>query len=95
MTRHLPSFAISLILLLLTGCGSLLPRTPSQAWKEGYNLGRSDTAKQQYWIAQNLQRDTRSEPRAKVSYVPIAVPATTNSAGVVTVPTTYKLRFEN
>ena len=97
MNKHPPSITSRLLVLilmsLLTGCGSI--RTPSKAWKDGYQLGRSDAVKQQYWIVQNQQRDPNHGPRPRVSYVPIAVPSATNSAGVITVPATYKLRFED
>ena len=98
MNKHPPSsvtprLAVLILISFLTGCGSI--RTPSKAWKDGYQLGRSDAVKQQYWIVQNQQRDQNRRPRPRISHVPIAVPSATNSAGVITVPATYKLRFED
>ena len=60
--------------------------------KTGYNLGRSDAVKQQYWMVQNLQKQPKT-PQAKVTDIPITIPGQTNN-GVTTVPHTETVRIE-
>jgi hypothetical protein len=60
--------------------------------KTGYNLGRSDAVKQQYWMVQNLQKQPKT-PQPKVTDLPITIPAETTN-GVTTVPHTETVRIE-
>ena len=63
-------------------------------YKAGYDLGRSDAVKQQYWMVQNLQKEANaSSPRGKVTDLPILIPAQTNN-GIATVPHTETIRIE-
>jgi hypothetical protein len=57
---------------------------------EGYQKGRSDAVKQQYWIIQNQQKHD-NQPEEKFRYVPIHVPGT-NTNGIQTVPSTHYIR---
>jgi hypothetical protein len=63
-------------------------------YKNGYNKGRSDAVKQQYWVVQNQQKTLKPVPQPKVTYLPITVGGGTNQLGVVTVPTTQTIRIE-
>jgi hypothetical protein len=76
------------LLAALTGCAST--RT---AYNKGYDRGRSDAVKQQYWIVQNLQKDGSSVRQPRVSYVPVTT-TYTGKDGAVTVPTTEYIRIE-
>jgi hypothetical protein len=60
--------------------------------KTGYYLGRSDAVKQQYWMAQNLQKQPKT-PQPKVIDLPITIPGQTTN-GVTTVPHTETVRIE-
>jgi hypothetical protein len=60
--------------------------------KTGYNLGRSDAVKQQYWLVQNLQKQPKA-PQPKVTELPITIPSQTAN-GVTTVPHTETVRIE-
>ena len=60
--------------------------------KTGYNLGRSDAVKQQYWMVQNLQKQPKN-PQPKVTDIPITIPGQTTN-GVTTVPHTETVRIE-
>jgi hypothetical protein len=60
--------------------------------KIGYDLGRSDAVKQQYWMVQNLQKQPKA-PQPKVTDLPILIPEQTNN-GVATVPHTETIRIE-
>ena len=60
--------------------------------KTGYNLGRSDAVKQQYWMVQNLQKQSKT-PQPKVTDIPVIIPAQTVN-GVATVPHTETVRIE-
>ncbi len=61
-------------------------------YTNGYQQGRSDAVKQQYWIVQNQQKQSKTPP-PQTSYLPITVPgATTN--GVTTLPRTEYIRVE-
>ena len=60
--------------------------------KTGYNLGRSDAVKQQYWMVQNLQKQSKT-PQPKVTDIPITIPGQTTN-GVTTVPHTETVRIE-
>lgn len=72
----------------LMGCAS-----PQKAYNAGYDRGRSDTVKQQYWITQNQQKTFPAQPEPKVTHVPITT-TYQNPDGTVTVPTTEYIRIE-
>ena len=65
----------------------------TNAYTAGYEKGRSDAVKQQYWILVNQQRQ-RSGGMENVSLYAIPVPEQTID-GVVLNPTTKYLRIEN
>jgi hypothetical protein len=60
--------------------------------KAGYNLGRSDAVKQQYWMVQNLQNQPKGSP-PRAADLPITIPAQTAN-GVTTVSHTETVRVE-
>ena len=60
--------------------------------KTGYNLGRSDAVKQQYWMVQNLQKQPKAA-QPKVTELPITIPGETNN-GVTTVSHVETVRIE-
>jgi hypothetical protein len=60
--------------------------------KTGYYLGRSDAVKQQYWMVQNLQKQSKT-PQPKVTDIPVTIPSQTVN-GVTTVPHTETVRIE-
>jgi len=81
--------------LILAHCASTNPPGPEGTGdhKAGYNLGRSDAVKQQYWMVQNLQKQPKA-PQPKVTELPITIPGQTVN-GVTTVPHTETIRVEN
>ncbi len=83
-----------MIALGLAACASTNPPGPEGTGdhKAGYDLGRSDAVKQQYWIVQNLQKEAAAAP-PKVTALPITIPGQTLN-GVTTVPHTETIRIE-
>ena len=82
-------------ILALTACASTSnPPGPEGAGdhKQGYYLGRSDAAKQQYWMMQNLQKQPK-ETEPKAAYVPVTVGGA-QANGVTTVPHTEFIRVD-
>jgi hypothetical protein len=80
--------------LVLAHCASTTnPPGPegSGDHKAGYNLGRSDAVKQQYWMVQNLQKQPKA-PQPKVTELPITIPGQTTN-GVTTVPHQETIRI--
>lgn len=65
----------------------------TNTYTAGYEKGRSDAAKQQYWILVNQQRQ-RNAPSDNVSLYAIPVPEQ-RIDGVILNPTTKYLRIEN
>jgi hypothetical protein len=63
------------------------------AYSNGYEKGRSDAARQQYWILVSQQR-TQANQSDGVRYYEIQIPEQTID-GVVLEPTTKYLRIEN
>lgn len=80
--------------LILAHCASTNPPGPEGTGdhKTGYNLGRSDAVKQQYWMVQNLQNQPKA-PQPRVADLPITIPAETTN-GVTTVSHTETVRIE-
>ena len=66
----------------------------TNAYTAGYEKGRSDAVKQQYWILVNQQQRQQNSPPQNVSLYAIPVPEQTVD-GVVLNPTTKYLRIEN
>jgi hypothetical protein len=63
------------------------------AYSNGYEKGRSDAARQQYWILVS-QQQTQANQSGGVRYYEIQIPEQTID-GVVLEPTTKYLRIEN
>ncbi|MBX7157676.1 MAG: hypothetical protein K1X66_04740 [Verrucomicrobiae bacterium] len=67
-----------------------------KSFNDGYNKGRSDAAKQQYWIQQNLQKDLADrENDTRVSYVPFVTPERKMADGTILESQTHYIRVEN
>lgn len=64
-----------------------------KAYTTGYEKGRSDAVKQQYWILVNQQKEKAEQPEQNVRYYEIPVPEQTID-GVILNPTTKYLRIE-
>jgi len=83
-----------LLYLLIAGSSCLAGCANTQkAYNAGYDRGRSDTVKQQYWITQNQQKTFPSQPEPKVKHVPITT-TYKNPDGTISVPTTELIRIE-
>ena len=63
------------------------------AYTTGYEKGRSDAAKQQYWILVNQQKEKAEQNQENVRYYEIPVPEQTIDGAILT-PTTKLLRIE-
>jgi hypothetical protein len=86
-----PTRAFCLLVLAslgITGCAST-----RKAYNSGYDRGRSDAVKQQYWIIQNQQKNTSPTPEPKVKRVPVTTTCQ-HPDGTLTVPTTEFIRIE-
>ena len=79
--------------LLSEGGFYLAGKAEQSAYTNGYEKGRSDAVKQQYWILVNQQHQ-RNSPLDNVSLYSIPVPEQTID-GVILNPTTKYLRIEN
>lgn len=79
--------------LLTEGIVHQVKRSQAGAQKAGYQKGRSDAVKQQYWIVQNLQRESTGEPPTKTTFIPVTIEGKTQD-GETTVPTTHYIRIE-
>jgi len=64
-----------------------------KAYLTGYEKGRSDAVKQQYWILVNEQKEKADQNTENVRYYEIPVPEQTVD-GVILQPTTKYLRIE-
>ena len=63
------------------------------AYNTGYQKGRSDAVKQQYWILTNQQKEKAEQNQQNVRYYEIPVPEQTID-GTILNPTTKLLRIE-
>jgi hypothetical protein len=63
------------------------------AYTTGYEKGRSDAVKQQYWILVNQQKEKSEQNQENVRYYDIPVPEQTID-GTILNPTTKLLRIE-
>lgn len=79
--------------LLSEGGFYLANREATNAYAAGYNQGRSDAVKQQYWILVEQQQQ-QGKPTENISLYAIPVPEQTVD-GVILEPTTKYLRIEN
>lgn len=79
--------------LLSEGAFYLADKQATNAYIAGYEKGRSDAAKQQYWILVHQQQQKNSVPE-NISLYAIPVPEQTID-GVILNPTTKYLRIEN
>lgn len=62
--------------LLAEGFQSASQKAQITAAKRGYDKGKSDAVKQQYWVTQNFQKNINQKTdEARVTYYPIATPA--------------------
>ena len=64
-----------------------------KAYTAGYEKGRSDAVKQQYWILVNQQKEKAEQNRENVRYYEIPVPEQTIDGAILN-PTTKLLRIE-
>lgn len=79
--------------LLSEGANYLAGKAADNAYTTGYNKGRSDAVKQQYWILVHQQQQQKTLPK-NISLYAIPVPEQ-NIDGVILNPTTKYLRIEN
>lgn len=79
--------------LLSEGAFYLANKQATNAYIAGYQKGRSDAVKQQYWIQVRQQQEQQTPPE-NVSLYAIPVPQQTID-GVILNPTTKYLRIEN
>jgi hypothetical protein len=80
--------------LLSEGAFYLAGLQATNAFIAGYEKGRSDAVKQQYWILVNQQQQQRNASSENVSLYAIPLPQQTVD-GVILKPTTKYLRIEN
>lgn len=64
-----------------------------KAYETGYEKGRSDAVKQQYWILVNQQKEKADQNAENVRYYEIPVPEQTIDGAILN-PTTKLLRIE-
>ncbi|HTS19600.1 MAG TPA: hypothetical protein VMP11_18640 [Verrucomicrobiae bacterium] len=64
-----------------------------KAYNNGYEKGRSDAVKQQYWILVNQQKEKAEQNQPNVRYYEIPVPEQTIDGAILN-PTTKLLRIE-
>ena len=55
---------------LMQGAGK---KGRQESFYKGYDLGKSDAAKQQYWIARNLQKSTEPESPYRLTYYELPI----------------------
>ena len=79
--------------LLSEGAYYLAGNATDKAYVNGYEKGRSDAVKQQYWILIHQQQQQKT-PLENVSLYAIPIPEQ-NIDGVILNPTTKYLRIEN
>ena len=79
--------------LLSEGAFYLSGKQSDKAYVTGYEKGRSDAVKQQYWIQINQQQQQKTLPE-NISLYAIPIPEQ-NIDGVILNPTTKYLRIEN
>lgn len=70
-----------------------MARGEGKAFGTGYDKGRSDAVKEQYWIQQNFQQTRSAAPAAPITLYPIPIPEQ-EIDGVKLQPTTRVLRIQ-
>jgi hypothetical protein len=75
------------------GVNYLNQNATQRARADGYNNGRSDAVKQQYWVMVNQQKAAEGNPDEKISLYDIPIPEQ-QIDGVNLKPTTKTLRIE-
>jgi hypothetical protein len=79
--------------LVSEGANYLAGKASDNAYATGYEKGRSDAVKQQYWIQIHQQQQQKTLPE-NISLYAIPIPEQ-NIDGVILNPTTKYLRIEN
>ena len=77
--------------LLSEGAHFLAGRETRKAFASGYDQGRSDAVKQQYWLQVQLQRERA--PASRVHLYPVLIPET-HIDGAIIQPTVRNLRIQ-
>ena len=75
------------------GANYLAGKAADNAYATGYEKGRSDAVKQQYWILIHQQQEQKTLPE-NISLYAIPIPEQTID-GTILNPTTKYLRIEN
>lgn len=78
--------------LLSEGANYLASREAAKAWQNGYDKGRSDAVKQQYWLYVSMQQ-TKTGADGRVRLYKVHLPQQVID-GVIFRPTTEWLRIE-
>ena len=79
--------------LLSEGLHYASQKQADKAYAIGYEKGRSDAVKQQYWILVNQQKEKAEQNQENVRYYEIPVPEQTIDGAILN-PTTKLLRIE-
>jgi hypothetical protein len=79
--------------LVSEGIHYLSQKQADKAYQTGYEKGRSDAVKQQYWILVNQQKTQADQDASNVRYYEIPVPEQTIDGAILN-PTTKLLRIE-
>ena len=79
--------------LISEGLNYASQKQAQTAYTTGYEKGRSDAVKQQYWVQVNQQKDKAEQNQENVRYYEIPVPEQ-KIDGVILKPTTKLLRIE-
>ncbi|MCG3147775.1 MAG: hypothetical protein PCFJNLEI_01216 [Verrucomicrobiae bacterium] len=79
--------------LVSEGIHYLSQKQADKAYQTGYEKGRSDAVKQQYWILVNQQKEKADQNAENVRYYEIPVPEQTIDGAILN-PTTKLLRIE-
>jgi hypothetical protein len=79
--------------LMSEGIHYLSQKQADKAYQTGYEKGRSDAVKQQYWILVNQQKTQADQDAGNVRYYEIPVPEQTIDGAILN-PTTKLLRIE-
>ena len=79
--------------LVSEGIHYLSQKQADKAYQTGYEKGRSDAVKQQYWILVNQQKTQADQDAGNVRYYEIPVPEQTIDGAILN-PTSKLLRIE-
>lgn len=81
-------------LLLGEGIHMANTKAETQAYSKGFDKGRSDAVKQQYWIMVNQQKRVEDDFSSEFSLFDLPLPEHQNGGAIIN-PTTRALRIEN